>query len=127
MLPLRHRLSGSARQHAAAHQGSQQASAHLRLHLGDGGGRDPGGGSEDDPTRAGGVEHAVDDLVVKMKVGIERRAEAVDEGHRAEMRRRTRTRAVRPQALPENAIRTSCPHCQQRARAKPWARMPQSR
>ena len=33
-----------------------------------------------------------------MEVGVERRAEAVDEDHRAETRRGTRTRAVRAQA-----------------------------
>jgi len=36
---------------------------------------------------------------MKMEVGIECRAETVDEGHRAETRRGTRTRAVRAQAL----------------------------
>lgn len=43
-------------------------------------GIDPGRGSEDDPARGGSVEHAVDDDAVKMEVGIECRAEAVDEG-----------------------------------------------
>ena len=38
---------------------------------------------EDDPA-CGGVEHAVDDRAVKVQVGIEGGAEAVDEGHRAE-------------------------------------------
>ena len=42
---------------------------------------------EDDPARGGGVEHAVDDDAVEVQVGIERRAEAVDEGDRAEARR----------------------------------------
>jgi len=37
---------------------------------------------EDDPAR-GAVEHAVDDQV-EVQVGIERGAEAVDEGHGAE-------------------------------------------
>jgi hypothetical protein len=36
---------------------------------------------------------------MKMQVGIEAGAETVNEGHRAETRRGTRTRAVRPQAL----------------------------
>jgi hypothetical protein len=43
---------------------------------------------EHDPAGGGGVEHAVDDDTVKMEVGIEAGAEAVDEGHRAEARRR---------------------------------------
>jgi hypothetical protein len=34
-----------------------------------------------------------------MQVGIERGAEAVDERHRPEARRRTHARTVRPQAL----------------------------
>jgi hypothetical protein len=79
---LPHRLCVIARQQAAAHEHAQQPPVHLRLHLGDGGGIQPGGAAEDDPARKGGVEHAVDDDTVKMEVGIERRAEAVDEGRR---------------------------------------------
>ena len=56
---------------------AQQPPAHLRLHLDDGVGIELGGGTEDDPTLGGRVEHAVDDDAVKMEVGIERRAEAV--------------------------------------------------
>ena len=97
MLPLPHRLRVIARQQAAAHEHAQHPPAHLRLHLGDGGGIEAGGGMEDDPAR-GGVEHAVDDRAVKVQVRIERRAEAVDEGHRAETRRGARTRAARAQA-----------------------------
>jgi len=44
----------------------------------------PGGGMEDDPARSGGVEHAVDDAAVQMQLGIERRPETADEGHRGE-------------------------------------------
>ena len=53
---------------------------------------------EDDPARGGGVEHAVDDHAMEVQVRIERGAEAVDEGHRAEAGRGARTRAVRAQA-----------------------------
>ena len=87
MRPLPHRPCIIARQQAAAHENAQQPLAHLRLHLGDGGGLDPGGGSEDDPTRGGGVEHAVDDDAVEVQMGIEAGTEAVDEGDRAEARR----------------------------------------
>ena len=68
MLPLRHRPRVIGRQQAAAHEHAQQAPAHLRLHLGDGGGIEPGGGMEDDPARGGGVEHAVDDDAVEVQV-----------------------------------------------------------
>ena len=84
MRPLPRRACVIARQQAAAHENAQQPPAHLRLHLGDGVGIDSGRGSEDDPARGGGVEHAVDDDAVKMEVGIECRAEAVDEGDGAE-------------------------------------------
>ena len=53
---------------------------------------------EDDRTRRGHVEHAVDDDAVEVQVGIEGGAEAVDEGDRAEACRGTRTRAMRAQA-----------------------------
>ena len=53
---------------------------------------------EDDPARRGRVEHAIDDDAVEVQVRIERRAEAVDEGDRAEASRGARTRAVRAQA-----------------------------
>jgi hypothetical protein len=53
---------------------------------------------EDDPARRGHVEHAVDDDAVDVQVRIERRAEAVDEGDRAEASRRARARATRAQA-----------------------------
>ena len=56
----------------------------MHLRLGDGVGLEPGGCMENDPARSGGVEHAVDDDAVKMEVGIECRAEAVDEGDGAE-------------------------------------------
>ena len=69
--PLPHRPRVIARQQAAAHEDAQQPPAHLRLHLGDGVGIEPGGGMEDDPARGGGVEHAVDDDAVKVEVGIE--------------------------------------------------------
>jgi hypothetical protein len=62
--PLRHRLCIIARQQATSHEHAQQAPAHLRLHLGDGGGIEAGGGMEDDPGR-GEVEHAVDDDTMK--------------------------------------------------------------
>jgi hypothetical protein len=75
MRPLPHRACVVARQQAPAHEHAQQPPAHLRLHLGDGVGLEPGRGTEDDPARGGGVEHAVDDDAVKVEVGIERRAE----------------------------------------------------
>jgi hypothetical protein len=62
VLPLPNRLSVLARQQAAAHEHALQAPAHLRLHLGDGGGIEAGGDMEDDPAR-GGVEHAVDESI----------------------------------------------------------------
>lgn len=52
---FRHRLRIITRQQAAAHEPAQNPPAHLRLHLGDGGGIEAGGGTEDDPAR-GGVE-----------------------------------------------------------------------
>lgn len=54
---------------------------------------------EDDAPGRRGREHAVEHHAVKMQVGIERGAEAVDERHRPEARRRTHARTVRPQAL----------------------------
>ena len=103
MFPLRHRLRIIARQQASAHEHAQQPPAHLRLHLGDGVGIDPGGGMEDDPARGSGVEHAVDDDTVKVEVGIEAGAETVDEGHRTEVRRGACTGAVRLQVLLHHA------------------------
>jgi hypothetical protein len=61
-------------------------------------GIDAAGGMEDHPVRWRGLEHAVDDHAVKVQVRIERRAEAVDEGHRAETGGGTRPRAVGAQA-----------------------------
>jgi hypothetical protein len=51
------------------------------------------------PPGAGGVEHAVDDDAMEVQMRIEGGTEAVDEGDRAEARRRARTKAVRAQAL----------------------------
>jgi hypothetical protein len=96
---LRHRLRGIARQQAAAHENAQQPLAHGLLHPRDGGGIDTGCGMEDHTVGRSGLEHAVDDDAVKTEVGIERGAEAVDEGERAEAGRGTRTSAVRAQAL----------------------------
>jgi hypothetical protein len=84
MRPVTHRAGVIAWQQAAAHENAQQPPAYLRLHPDDGVGIDAAGGREDDPARGGGVEHAVDDDAAKMEVGIECRAEAVDEGHGAE-------------------------------------------
>ncbi len=47
------------------------------------------------PLRRRRLEHAVDDRAVDVQVRIERRAKAVDEGHRAHMRRGARNCAVR--------------------------------
>ena len=69
--PCAHCPCGIARQQAAPHENAQQPLAHLRLHLDDGLGIEPGGGTEDDPARGGGVEHAVDDDAVEVQVGIE--------------------------------------------------------
>jgi len=99
MWPLRHRPGVIVRQQAAAHDNPQPPPAHACLHVGDGVGIEPGGGPEDDPAGGGSVEHAVDDRAVKMEVGIECRAEAVDEGHGAEACRGAGTWAVRAQAL----------------------------
>jgi hypothetical protein len=52
---------------------------------------------DDDPAR-GGLERPVDDRAVKVQVRIERRAAAVDEGHRAEPGGATCARAVGAQA-----------------------------
>jgi hypothetical protein len=54
---------------------------------------------EDGAPGGQGGEHAVDDHTVKVQVGVERGAEAVNEGDRAETSRGARTRAVRAQAL----------------------------
>ena len=87
MRPWPHRAGVIAWQPAAAHEDAPQPPGYRHLHPGDGVGIESGGGSEDDPARGGGVEHAVDDDTVKMEVGIERRAETVDEGHGPEARR----------------------------------------
>ena len=87
VFPLPHRRCVIDRQQAAVHEDAQQAPAHLLLHRGEGWRIEPGGGMEDNPARGGGVEHAVDDDAVKVQVGIERRAKAVDEGDGAEARR----------------------------------------
>jgi hypothetical protein len=84
VFPLRHRLRIIARQQPTAHENAQQPPAHLRLHLGNGVGVDPGRDMEDDPARGSGVEHTVDDDAVKVQMRIECRAEAVDEGDGAE-------------------------------------------
>jgi len=97
VFPLPHRLRVIARQQPTAHEHAQQPPAHLRLYLGDGGGIEAAIGMEDDPAR-GGVEHTVDGRVVKVQVRIRRRAEAVDEGHRAEAGGGTRPRTVGAQA-----------------------------
>jgi len=94
---MRHRLRVVGREQTAAHEHPQQPLAHLRLHLGDGGGIEAAGGMKDDPAR-GGLEHAVDDHAVEVQVGIEVGAEAVDEGHGSEPRRGARTGAARAQA-----------------------------
>ena len=74
---------GVGREQAAPHEGAQQPVAHLLLHLGNGVRIEPGGGTEDDPARRIGLEHAVDDHAVEVQVGIEGETEAVDEGDRA--------------------------------------------
>ena len=135
-----HRPRVSAWQQAAAHEDAQQALPQPRLHLGDGGGIEPGGGMEDDPACGGRVEHAVDDDTVEVQVGIEAGAEAVDEGDRAEPGRVARTRAVRAQALlhrtgtgaeqrpevrrrvPENGVAASAPRGPIAAAAAPARR-----
>jgi len=68
MRPLPHRLRGILRQQATAHEQPQHAPAHLRLHLGDGVGIDPGRRMEGDPAGRRGREHAVDDHRVKVEV-----------------------------------------------------------
>jgi hypothetical protein len=77
---LPHRLRIIARQQAAARENAQQAPAHACVHCSDGWRIEPDGGVEDNSARRGSVEHAVDDDAMKVQVGIERRAEAVDEG-----------------------------------------------
>jgi len=62
--PIARASSFDSRPRAREHV--QQAPAHLRLHLGDGVGLEPGGGMENDPARGGGVEHAVEDDTVKV-------------------------------------------------------------
>jgi len=99
VLPSRYRPRVIGRQQTTAHEEAQQPPAYALLHRGDGGRTDPGGGSEDDPARRGRVEHAVDDHAMEVQMRIERGAEAVDEGDRAETSRGARTRAVRAQAL----------------------------
>jgi hypothetical protein len=87
MLSLPHRLRVIGWQQAAAHEHAQQAPAHLRLHLRDGVGLEPGGGPEDDLAHGGGVERAVDDDRVEVQMSIEAGTKAVIEGHRAQTRR----------------------------------------
>jgi hypothetical protein len=99
VLPLRNCLRIIAWQQATPHEAVQQAPADTRLDLGDGVGVDPGGGMEDDPARGNGVEQAVDDDAVEVQVGIERRAEAVDEDYRAEARRAAGAGTMCAQAL----------------------------
>ena len=60
---------------------------------------DPGGGVEDDAPGRRRLEHAVEYHTMEVQVGIERGAEAVDEGHRPEPGCRTCAGTVRPQAL----------------------------
>ena len=96
--PRVHRERGIALEPTAAHEAAQQAAAHPRLHRSDGRPVDPGGWEEDDTPGGRGREHPIEHHAMKMQMRIERRAEAVDEGHRAEARSRTRTRTVRAQA-----------------------------
>ena len=98
VVPMCHRLRVVGREQTAAHEHPQQPLAHLRLHLGDGGGIEAAGGMEEHTVRRRGREHAVDDHAVEVQVGIEAGAEAVDEGHGCEPCRGARTGAVRAQA-----------------------------
>jgi len=88
-----------ARQQATLHDDAQQAPAYTRLRLGDGVGIDPGGGMEEDRAGGGGVEHAVDDDTAEVEMRVEGGTEAVDEDHRAEVRRAPGAGTVRAQAL----------------------------
>ena len=74
---------------------------------------------EDDRTRRGRVEHAVDDHAVEVQVGIEGGAEAVNEGDRAEAGRGALTRAVRAQALLHRAQEQAPKH------PEVWRRIPE--
>ena len=97
--PRLHRARVIAIEQTAAHEALQEAPAHLGLHCGDGLSLEPGGLVDDDTPGGRGREHAVEHAAVKMQVGIERRTETVDEGHRPEAGRGTRARTVRPQGL----------------------------
>ena len=99
MIPWRHRLRVVLRQQTAAHQALQQSATHLRLDRGDGRPVERGGRMEDHASGGRGREHAVDHDTVKVQVGIERGAEAVNERDRAESGRGAGTRAVPPRAL----------------------------
>ena len=61
---------------------------------------------EDDPVRDGGVEHTGDVHAVKVQVRILRRAEAADEGHRAQAGGGTRPRVAHAQE--DSTARTKC-------------------
>jgi len=99
MSPLRHVARGIVGEQTAVHEARQESPARGGLHRSDGRPVDPGGRVEDDAPGRRRREYAVEHHTVKMQVRIERRPEAVDEGHRPEARRGTRARTVRPQAL----------------------------
>ena len=58
-----------ARQQTTARDHGQQPPARARLHVGDGGDIESGGGTEDDTARGGGIEHAVDGRAVEVQDG----------------------------------------------------------
>ena len=83
MVPATHRVSITLLQQAAAHAGAQDLLAHLGLHRGR---SQPGGFVKHHSGRpvrgAGSREYPIDDAAVKVQMGVECRAEAVDEDHR---------------------------------------------
>lgn len=84
VLPGAHRLRVFALEQSAPGSHTQQTPVHLGLDVGDGLKIDAAGFVKARAARAIGLENSLDDGAMEVDVGIEQRAEAVDEGHRAD-------------------------------------------
>ncbi len=82
MVPRSHLFAGLRVDPPTAHECPQDAAAHLRLHDAHGVGVDGLCRDEPDTLLRVGLEHAVDDNDMEVRVLIQRGTESVDEGHR---------------------------------------------
>ena len=139
MVPAAHRVSITLLEQAAAHEGAQHPPAHPGLHRGQRGRSQPGGFVKHHPRGpirgAGSREYPIADAAMKTKfqcrltsvlstlseaaaakvqMGVERRAEAVDEDHRPQPGRSAAAGAVRTQGTRDGAQQDAHDHALQR-------------